>query len=71
MNVYEWGMLGCDILAQDLIGLIEYSYQLVTTSIPEADLSSIPEGGSRSLKNSVVKRAWPGAGPGWVTDWKV
>ncbi|BAT16705.1 Os12g0280050 [Oryza sativa Japonica Group] len=26
----------CDIPAQDLIGLIEYSYQQVTTSFPEA-----------------------------------
>ena len=32
----------CDILAQGSIGLIEYSYQQVATSFPEAHLQRTP-----------------------------
>jgi hypothetical protein len=49
-----------DILAQGLIGLIEYSYH-----------QGIPFSGSPPAKNSGVKRAWPEAISGWVTDWEV
>jgi hypothetical protein len=45
----------CDILAQGLIGLIEYSYQQDTSSF------------FGSLTNFWVKRAWPRAVLGWVT----
>jgi hypothetical protein len=51
----------CDILAQGLIGLIEYSYH---QGIPSFSRSP-------STKNSRVKRAWPGAISGWVTDREV
>ena len=34
--------LGCEILAQGLTGLIEYSYQQVATSFPEAHLEGTP-----------------------------
>jgi hypothetical protein len=44
----------CDILAQGLIGLIEYSYHHFFSGSPPA-------------KNSGVKCAWPGAILGWVT----
>jgi hypothetical protein len=37
--MYKWN---CDIPAQDLIGLIGYSYQQVATSFSEADLQRIP-----------------------------
>ena len=33
---------GCEILAQGLTGLIEYSYQQVATSFPEAHLEGTP-----------------------------
>ena len=51
----------CDIPTQGLIGLIGYSYQQVTIFFS----------GSRSAKNSEVKRAWPGAISGWLTDREV
>ena len=34
---------GCEILAQGLTGLIEYSYQQVATSFPEAHLEGTPD----------------------------
>jgi hypothetical protein len=51
----------CDILTHGLIGFIEYSYHQGIPSFSEAHLQ----------KNSGVKRAWPGAISGWVTDREV
>ena len=51
----------CDTPAHGLIGLIGYSYQQV----------AIFFSGNRSPKNYEVKRAWPGAIWGWVTDREV
>jgi hypothetical protein len=51
----------CDILTQDLIGLIKYSYHQGISSFVR----------SPPVKNSEVKRAWPGAILRWVTNRKV
>ena len=49
---------GCEILAQGLTGLIEYSYQQVATSFSEAHLKGTP-------RLSVLG---PEHSQGWVTD---
>ncbi len=54
--------LNCDIPAQGLIGLIEYSYQQVATSFPEADFQRTP--GLSVLDRSRLTRS----NLGWVTD---
>ena len=53
--------IGCEILAQGLTGLIEYSYQQVATSFPEAHLEGTP-------RLSVLG---PEHSQGWVTDREV
>jgi hypothetical protein len=61
----------CDILTQGLIGLIEYCF-----AKKRIDRIFIPSrytffSGSLTAKNYEVKRAWPEAILGWVTDREV
>ena len=51
----------CEILAQGLIGLIEYSCQQVATSFLEAHLEETRRLSLLGLEQS----------QGWVTDWEV
>jgi hypothetical protein len=61
----------CDILTQGLIGLIEYCF-----AKKRIDRILIPSrytffSGSPTTKNYEVKRAWPEAILGWVTEREV
>jgi hypothetical protein len=62
-ELYQYDILTLvdgDILVQGSIELIEYSYKQGASFF-----------GSLTRKNLWVKRAWPRAILGWVTDWKV
>jgi hypothetical protein len=72
VGLLRW--VDCDILAQGLIGLIEYSYHQGIASFLEAQLKrtlGLSVLGSPTEKNSRVKGAWPKVISGWVTDWEV